>query len=315
MDGEVEVEGGSRPVSQPRRLIAELGAQQHGVAARAQLLAGGVSATAIKRMLRDGHLHLLHRGVYAVGHLALTREGRWMAAVLAGGPDAVLSHHSAGMNWQLLSPFPSLPSITTPAKGRRRPGITHHTARLPADEVTAHDAIPTTTVARSLFDLASTVTTHRLEQAIAEAEFRRYADSTPLVALITRYPGHRGVGALKAVLATGHTTLGRTESPLEDRFLGFLDARGFARPELNPHLNLGAGGFIRPDCLWRAQRLIVELDGRDSHQRQRTFESDRRRDRRLAAAGFRPIRVTDAQLHDAPAELDADLRALGVPRR
>ncbi|HKJ37027.1 MAG TPA: type IV toxin-antitoxin system AbiEi family antitoxin domain-containing protein [Solirubrobacterales bacterium] len=314
MDGEVEIGARTGAEFQPQRFAAELARRQHGVVHRSQLIRAGATPKEIKTLIRRGALHPVHRGVYAVGHSLLSREGRWMAAVLAGGPAAVLSHESAGMNWQLLSPFPSLPSITAPTKGRRRPGITFHSGALPADETTTHDGIPTTTVARTLFDLASVLDPYRLEQALAQAELRRYADSPSLPQLIARYPGHRGVASLKRALGAGAAERGVTESPLEDLFQEFLIARGLERPELNPAVDLGHR-VVRPDGLYRQLGLVIELDGRSVHQRRRAFESDRLRDRELLVAGLRTVRVTSEQLRQDPDGLEGDLVALGVARR
>ena len=237
-----------------------------------------------------------------------------MAAVLAGGSGAVLSHRTAAMNWQLIGRRPSPPSITTPSKGRRRPGITHHTAQLPADEITTHDEIPTTTVARTLLDLAAILDRHRLERALAEAEYRRYADSPSLGELLVRHPGRRGTATLRAILASGNVSLGVTNSPLEERFLRFLDGRGLERPDLNVAIRIG-GTVIYADCLWRSARIAAELDGRAAHRRNLTFESDRLRDRRLTTIGLRPIRITSRQLEADPGAVEADLRAIGVRDR
>lgn len=276
-----------------------------------QLLGLGLSPRQISYLLSCGQLHRLHRGVYALGHRNLTQQGRWMAAVLAAGPRAVLSHVSAGIHWLLLTPASLLPHVTVPHKGRRRPGIRHHVAALRADEVTARDGIPVTTVARTLLDLAAVLDPHRLERAVAEAEYRRYADSPSLLELIERYPGRRGVARLKATIASRKPQLGITRSRLEQRFLRFLDRRRLERPELNAPLEL-ADGFISVDCLWRRQRVALELDGRAAHLRASTWEADRRRDRRLLGAGWRPVRITARQLRAEPDEVARDLRALGI---
>lgn len=233
-----------------------------------------------------------------------------MAAVLAGGAGAILSHLSAGMLWHLLYPTPSVPHITTAVTGRRRPGIRFHTARLASDEVTTRDGIPVTTVARTLLDLAAVLDPHRLERAIAEAEYRRYADRPSLADLLDRYRGRAGTKGLRAVLAAGNPERGITRSALEDRFLRFLDARGLPRPELNVPLEVD-GSWIEVDCLWRAERVIVELDDL-SHLRPRNFHSDRVRDRRLSARGWEPVRVTERQLDEDGDDLEDDLRSLGV---
>lgn len=316
MAHEVEVDRRIEAETQPRgaegaenedRAVGDLAERQHGVVARRQLT---LTASQIERRINSGWLRRIHRGVYAVGHRRLSREGRWMAAVLAAGPTAVLSHQTAGMLWGLLYPTPSVPHVTIASKGRRRPGIHLHTAHLPPDEVTTRKDIPTTTVARTLLDLATTLDRHRLERAIAEAEYRGYADSPSLPELLERYPGRRGTRTLRAVLASGNPSRGITRSPLEDRFLRFLDARGLPRPELNVPLELD-GRWIEVDCMWRTERVIVELDD-PSHLRARNLESDRRRDRRLSARGWEPVRVTERQLDEDADGLEADLRSLGL---
>jgi very-short-patch-repair endonuclease len=315
--GEVEVDGDIRPRFQLRRgwwRVARLAANQHGVVARPQLLALGISPDQATRLVDAGHLQTVHRGVYAVGHRRLTQHGEWMAAVLAGGPGAVLSHTSAAMLWALIEPSPSLPHVTTPTKGRRRRGIRSHAAGLAGDVITRRDGIPVTTVARTLLDLATVLDRFHLELALAEAEFHRYPLSPSLPTLLDRHRGGRGVGALRSALASGNATLGVPRSRLEKRFLRFLDRRRLQRPELNVPITLG-DQTIRIDCLWRRIGLAVELDGRAAHERRRTFHSDRRRDRRLSAHGLRPIRITGEQLVAQPDELDHDLRALGVDRR
>lgn len=238
-----------------------------------------------------------------------------MAAVLAGGPTAVLSHRSAAMHWGIVPVSPSLPSITVAGKGRRRPGIDWHSARLADDEVTQSDGIPVTTVARTLLDLAAVLEPSRLERALAEAEFQRLADATPLSVLLERHRGARGSATLGRLLAAGAATGGITRSELEDRFLAFLDERGLPRPELNQPLQLG-DSFIEVDCLWRPQRVALELDGRAAHERRARFNSDRERDRRLLVARWKPVRVGHEQLVGRPQadRLALDLSWLLAPR-
>jgi very-short-patch-repair endonuclease len=318
MSGEVENGDHRGPEIQLRRLVgpkvAVLAARQHGAVARRQLVRLGLTGKQVRYLITAGLLHPVHRGVYALGHPRLTRQGDWMAAVLAGGPGAVLSHQSAAIHWQLMAYDASLPHITTSRKGRRRPGIRHHTASLPDDEVTIRDGVPVTTAARTLLDLATCLDSRRLERAIAEAQYRRYADSPSLPALIERYRGRRGIAGLRAILTSNRADLGPTRSGLEETFLRFLDARRLARPELNAPLQLG-DGFVVADCLWRSQRIAVELDGRAAHLRAARGESDRVRDRRLLVAGWKPARVTARQLRADPDGLEADLRTLGVGDR
>lgn len=177
--------------------------------------------------------------------------------------------------------------------------------------MTIRDGIPVTTVARTILDLATCLDRNRVERAIAEAEYRGYADAPSMPELIERYPGRRGLKALRSILASDHAGRGVTRSDLEDRFLRFLDSRGLERPELNAPVWLG-DGFIVVDCLWRRQRIALEVDGRAAHLRAGRWESDRLRDRRLLAAGWKPARVTSEQLATDADGLEADLRALGV---
>lgn len=232
-----------------------------------------------------------------------------MAAVLAGGSAAAASHLAAGRLRDLPVPARSYVDITVPGSGRSRPGIRFHHALLPPDELTEIAGIPTTTTARTLLDLAGILPPHRLEKVINEAEYRRLADVVPLKTLIERYPGRRGIAALRDIL--GSLTLGedRTESELEDAFTAFLDGRRIPRPRRNMPMVID-GRRLRPDCVWPEQRLIVELDGREAHLRRAAFESDRARDRRLLVAGWHVVRVTFAQLELDPDGLERDLRAL-----
>jgi predicted transcriptional regulator of viral defense system len=287
--------------------IAALAARQYGVVARAQLAALGLGRGAIDRRLSRGRLHPLHRGVYAVGHRVVSREGWWMAAVLAAGPGAVLSHRSAAALWGLRGDPATRVEVSVPCKQRSRPGITVHYAPLPADEVTDNDGIPTTTAARTLLDLAAILQPQELERTLEQAEANRLTDHTPLDALLTRYPNRQGTKSLRAILHNGRHSANATRSELEDRFLALLDAHGLPRPEINVWLP-DAG--VEVDCLWRARRLIAELDSRKHHATTAAFERDRARDRTLQAAGWRVIRITWRQLHDHPEAVVSDLREL-----
>jgi hypothetical protein len=183
-----------------------------------------------------------------------------------------------------------------------------HEATLPDDERTVEAGIPVTTVARTLLDLAAVLDPHQLNRALERAEALRLADPTPLVGLIARYPGRRGIANLREALKEGLRPE-VTKSELERRFLTFLDEVGLPRPRTNVWLNIG-GDWMEVDCVWPEQRVIAELDSRTYHQTTAAFERDRRRDRRLQAAGWRPIRITDEMLRKERAALVADVRAL-----
>lgn len=288
-------------------LVAELAERQHGVVARGQLLNRGIAGNAIDNRVRLGRLHRLHPGVYAVGHRMLTREGRWMGAVLAGGEGAALSHRSAAALWSLRTTVRGI-EITTRRSTRSRGSIQRHCANLPADEVTVRRGIPVTTVPRTLFDLAAVLPPDGLKRPIREAEVLQLRDRLSLPALLARYPGHRGNRALRFCLRPGQTA-DFTRSELEDRFVEFLRKAGLPRPDLNAWLEID-GRWVQVDCLWRRHGLIVELDGHAVHGTRSAFEGDRDRDRRLQAAGWRVVRVTWRQLHDEGDAVGRDLREL-----
>ena len=291
------------------RAIAALAERQHGVVARRQLLAAGIGRRPIDIRLAAGRLHLLHRGVYAVGHRVLSLRGRWMAAVLAHGEGAALSHRSAGALWSVLRTREGTIEVTVPVRHRRRPGLRIHESPLPPDEITIRDEIPVTTISRTLLDLAGCLDRQALARAVERAEASRITDSLSIDDLLERYPRRPGTPALRAILASGRLGAGVTRSDLEDRFLAFLDANGLPRPAVNAGVWAG-GRWFECDCVWHAARLIVELDGRETHATTAAFERDRARDRALTAAGWRVIRVTWRQLEREAHVLASELRSL-----
>ena len=230
-----------------------------------------------------------------------------MAAVLAAGPAAVLSHRSAAALWDLRSSASRRVEVTA-ARQHKRPGIEVHRARLEPDESTQVDGIPVTTVARTLLDLATVLPRSQLERATERAEALQLTDVVPLDALLERHRGHRGTSALREIVKAG-VLFALTRSEVEDRFLTFLDVHGLARPEVNANLHLD-GRWFEADFLWRDQRVVVELDGHQTHGTRAAFERDRERDRILQAHGWRVIRITWRQLHEHPDAVAADLARL-----
>ena len=289
--------------------IATIAEAQHGVVAHAQLVEIGLSPEAIKRRVAAERLHRLHRGVYAVGHRSLTQRGRWMAAVLACGPDAVLSHWSAAALWGFRGHRGGPIHVTSPSKSKSRGAIRRHRAILAADEATIHDGIPVATVPRTNLDLAAVSDAHVVESCLRQCEFLRLYDSLSLRDLVERHPGHRGNRAARTALARLEEKPGETEEGIEERFLAFLDAHRLPRPELNAWLE-AQGHRYRADCLWRAQRLIAELDSWQAHGTRSAFQTDKSRDRRLLLAGYATTRITSHQLDHEPHALAADLRVL-----
>ncbi len=276
--------------------------------ARWQLLELGFSRDQVKRRMgRD--LHRLHQGVYAYGHTAITVESRWMAAALAFGPEAVLSHRSAAQLWGLLPRSSIAPEITR--RGRAgRPNLVAHEGSLPADEIGRERGIPVTSVPRTIFDLAATRSEREVERAWNETEVRGCTDPLSVLDLVERYPGRRGSVLLTRM--AGGRALGITRSELEEAFLALIDRFGLPRPRLNAHLAV-RGRFFEIDCLWEDRRLAVELDGRAAHRTARAFNHDPERDRILTSEGYTTARITWDHIHRTPTEVADDLRRILTP--
>jgi very-short-patch-repair endonuclease len=270
-------------------VVARIAANQHGVISTAQLAAAGVHRRGRSRRMGSDLLHSIHRGVYAVGHRGLSREGRWMAAVLACGPGAVLSHMSAGQLWGMLRnrqpPSPAvvdLPShVTVPGNARTRRGIVIHRSRTLDERQTARRlGIPVTTPSRTLRDLRRTLPQPQFAAALRQAEF-------------LRLPIEQG-------LEPDHT-----RSELEARFLALCRHHRLPLPQVNARVD----SFV-VDFLWPGPALIAEVDGYRAHGGLEAFEADRARDTELKLLGYEVIRFTWRQLTEDPRAVAAALRAL-----
>lgn len=303
--------GGKSPARSWDAAIAELARRQHGVVSRSQLLEAGMGRRALEARIDRGNLHRLYNGVYKVGYRRISRKGRWMAAVLASGPGALLSHRSAARLWRLLPLGDEWPEVTAPPGHRaRRRGIVCREAVSADDEWEVVDGIPVTGPFRTIFDLAAVVGKRELERAWHEAQVRELRAKVSLPVLLERYPGRPGMAALRVLLeSTEPETITRNE--FEEAFLALIDAYGLLRPRMNADLAL-RGRFFEIDCLWERERVALELDSRGVHGTPKRFESDRQRDRILVAEGWRTMRVTWRQLQNEPEAIVADLRlALG----
>lgn len=297
------------------RHLAALARRQYGVVTRAHLRALGIGDTGIRERIRTGRLHRLHRGVYSVGHTALRSEAYWMAAVLACGDGAVLSHASAAAHWEIRQSSAATVDVTVPARSgrQRRKGIrVHRSGRLAESDVTVHEGIPVTTVARTLLDLADVLSKEALKRTVDEAEFRRRFDLAAVIAAVQDNPG-RNSAKLEKAAASGPPEL--TRSQLEQRFLELTERHGIQRPQVGIWIE----GY-EADFLWPEAGLIVEVDGFAAHGTRAAFERDRVRDRRLALAGLQTMRVTAAALRydedaiaDALSELLSRSRASSKP--
>lgn len=289
------------------RAIAELAGRQHGVVARRQLLALGLTKQSVDWRLATLRLHGVHYGVYAVGHRLLTPHGRWLAAVLAAGPGAVLSHRSAAALWQLRPATGSRVDVTVGVCGRRsRPQIAVHATRNLLHRDRAEQArIPVTSVARTLLDLAEVLSGPQLARAVEEAERLQLMDLHAIEDVCRRGTGRRGLSALGALLNDYRGPAPATRSELERAFLDLCHVHGLPRPLVNQFV----AGF-EVDAFWPRQRLVVELDGYAFHRTRGAFERDRARDAALQLAGCRVLRFTHRRLEREPAEVAATLRRM-----
>ena len=288
-------------IEHPDLVIARLAAGQFGVVARRQLLAAGLTARQIARRLETGRLHRAYRGVYAVGHRALRLEGAYIAATLAAGLWAVISHRSAAMLWDVRSTARSSIEVTTPMAGRRQiDGIDLHTsARLGRDQVTVHRGVAVTTLERTIADLANVLPRGDLTRTIerADAQWLLDIDRTHAAA------SHRkGAALLREV--SGAWAPAPTRSELEDRLLLLLGDARISAPLVNTRLH----GF-EVDFAWPAQRLVAETDGHAFHSSHAAVERDRHRDAVLTLHGYRVLRFTWAQVTRRPEEVVGALRA------
>ena len=278
-----------------------MAARQHGIVARPQLLAAGVDRSAIDRALLAARLHRVHRGVYAtVAPELLTEEGRLVAALLAAGEGALLSHGTAAWRWRIIPAPPSLTELAVPGTRTAPAGVRLFQSRnLRPGDSTHNGRFPTTTVARTLLDLAVRYDRRPLLRALAEAEFQH--DLRPADIERTLRKGHPGSANLRAALrehAPGH---GEMKSRLERRFRALLIRRGVDLPERNQEV-----GPWTVDCLWPERRVVVELDG-GQHGRPHQADVDRERDLWLRRHGYVLRRYGKRQIEERPDDVIADL--------
>ncbi len=277
---------------------------------REQLLGSGWSKDEINWRIRAGRLHRIHAGVYSLApRQLLTRQGWWMAAVIASGPDALLSHNTAAALWGIRGYSSGAVHVTAPHKSTSSKAIHRHFSAVPADEREVEEGIPATSVHRTILDLAALVSLDDVAAMIKEAEYVNRYDRLSLPQLLERYPGRRGSRKLQLALKRiVEEPGGRTRSKLERRFASFLRRHSLPLPRCNDPIMLGSKLYVA-DCHWPPRRLIVELDGRQGHSSASAFQDDRLRDRVLHVAGYSVIHLTWNQLDDEPEAIASDLRA------
>jgi very-short-patch-repair endonuclease len=271
------------------KAVARLAEHQHGVVSTDQLRSLGLDASAVYRLSAAGWLHSLHRGVYAVGHVKLTVGGRYMAAVLACGSDAALSHRSAADLWNLRRSRGQI-EVTVPRGRAGASGLRVHRCRSssPAD-FTSIEGIRVTSVARTLLDVAAVLRPKDLEFAIDRAERSELFDLAAIDDVLTRARGRKGAKALRRAVASYRPT--RTRSELERRFEDLIRSSNLPLPQFNVLLE-GHQYTHEVDAHWPAHKLVVELDGFEFHRTRRDREKDASKDADLELAGLRVMRLT-----------------------
>jgi hypothetical protein len=302
---DIRAEGrGQGPSDRP---LADLAAQQHGVVSAPQLHSLGLSPSAVSRRVSAGRLHPVFRGVYAVGHEAVSPEGRWLAAVIASGEGALLSHLSAAVLWGLRPDSPAVVDVSAQGARRRRLGIRiHRPTTLRESDRAEERGIPVTAVPRTLLDLASVLSSHKLERALIEAERLHLLDRDEALDRCRR--GHRGSGRLRDLILREPGPATRARSELELRFLELCRRHELPPPEANVYV----AGFL-VDALWPDARLAVELDGDAFHRTVGDRRRDRERDRTLTPAGYTVIRFGWEDVTAGAPGTAATVHALLVP--
>jgi very-short-patch-repair endonuclease len=266
----------------------------------------GLGDRQIEHGLHSGRLHAIHRGVYAVGHKSLPIRGHWIAAVLAAGDGALLSHRSAAALLGLRGDSRARVDVTVAGQARRdHSGVDVHRARnlLPADRA-IRDAIPVTALPRTLLDLGAVVNARQLERAFEAAERLRVLDMRALHELAVRSHGHHGLGAFRRLIERHHE-IPETREELERRLIDLCDEYLLPRPACNVALE----GFI-VDALWSHARLVAEVDSWEFHRTRAAFERDRARDAALQLAGYTVVRITARRIQHDPGGVASTLRRL-----
>ena len=291
---------------------------QHGVFSLQQLRGVGFTAKAIYQRARRHRLHRIHHSVYSlVPRELLTPKGHWMAAVLACGPRAVLSHRSAAALHGLRQTRRRNIDVTVADRSARcHDGIdVHRATTLSRTDVTEVDGIPCTSVARTLFDLATVLPRRPVERAFDQADAEESLDMRAIDGVLERTPNHRGTRIVRSILEEHYIGSTPTWSELEEAFLAICRRLGVPDHRVNHWIELNDGGLpIRGDFVWIEKRVIVETDGAKYHGTHQARQRDPLRDQRAIIAGWQPIRTTWRQVMHRPRELEPTiLRLVGGP--
>jgi len=298
-----------RPQSRTvERIAAEIGDVAHGVVARRELLAAGVTAAQVKRRLQKGTLLIEFPGVYRLGHRAPSTDAHYMAAVKACGPEAALRGRAAAFLLGLLRlRVPPEPEVLT-TRDRRVRGIRiKRTRRIDPRDVTIFRAIPVTAVPRTLVDLAAKLPLTALGRAFHEARVKYRLEPAAVEEVLARRPNSPGAAKLRAVMyGDSRITLGH----VEERFLALLAEHRLPLPATNVAVR-----HEYLDCRWKDPPLAVELDSYRYHGSRHAWEADRRREREARARGEEFRRYTYGDVCEHPELMLAELRTMLGGRR
>ena len=272
-----------------------------------QLRELGLTGSAVRNRVATARLHRIHHSVYSlVAKQLLKRDGLYMAAVLACGPGALLSHRSAAVLHELRDWGYTKIEVTVPRRSALRiPGVAvHRSTTLTEADVTVVRNIPCTSIARTLFDLAEVVTRRQLERSFDQAEIAETLDLRAIEDQLARNPTRPAAKAVRAVLNEHYIGTTATWNENEEALLAITRPLGIPDPDTNQFIVLDDGGpALRVDFVWRDRRVVVEADSRKWHVTRQRFETDRQRDQRLTAAGWTVIRTTWRQMKYRPHEL------------
>ena len=298
---------GLTDLSRVDALVAALGRERHWVLGLAELRAEGISDKEIRTRVEDGRLRRLHRGVFAIGPGPVSQHGGWRAAALAGNSAAYVSHLHGGAVRGLAKPPHGPVDVTVDGWRRSRRSIRFHSASLSALEIDEVDAIPVTSLARTLLDVAATQDELTLRRMYERAERLQILDLTPIRKLLVLRRGHRGAARLRALLDYDPAAAADALSELERLYLDLLRRAGLPEPQVNVLVD----GYL-VDCYWPDFDLIVELDSYEFHGDREAFERDRAKIADLRAAGHQAVQFTYRQVTGEPEWVAARTRALMV---
>ena len=273
--------------------LARFAARQHGLVRTCDLRAAGLNGSAVSRRRARGVLHRVHHGVYSVGHGALSREARCLAAVFAAGEGAALDLRAAADLWRIRRGRPAAITVVAPRRVRIAGVRVHHCKRLDPRDVTVRHGIPVTTVARTIADLAEIETVERLVNVMYEAAYLGLLDLDELRACAERLNGRQHTAVLDEAIEAHLKGSAGSKSENEDAFHALGRGR-WPKPIANVKV-LGE----EVDAFWPEFRLVVEIDG-PGHDRPRARRRDRRIDRMLRAAGYTVLRFTDKEIERRP---------------